>query len=74
MEIFSMIQKFLGMLSGKKTNIGAILMILAQFAEMNGANEWSVVIEQLITIMGGAGLGIGTVGIFDKGRKLLKGK
>jgi hypothetical protein len=71
MEILAMVQKFLGFMSGKKTNIGAILIVLAQFAQMNGANEWHVVIQQIIEMMNISGLGIASIGLADKGRKSL---
>lgn len=56
-------------LSGKKTTIGAILMLIAQVVGMLGYSEWKPVIETLIEILMDAGVITAAVGLTHKAVK-----
>lgn len=58
-----------GLLSGKKTTIGALLMFIPTVLKMLGYNEWSELVQSILDILLEAGVATTFVGIADKVRR-----
>lgn len=56
-------------LNGKKTTIGALLMVAAQALTLLGYGEWANIIKQVSEIIHNLGIGIASVGLGHKAIK-----